>query len=400
MVALMERLAPVEGYNLSALPGVRLLRSNRPLLRTPVLYEPGIVIVCQGRKRGFLGEQVYLYDAQHYLAVAVPVPFSMETEASETEPMLAIYLHLDLQLTADLLLELEERGQPVQAEPKGMLSTPMDKPLATSVLRLLEALTEPLETAILGRALVREIYFRVLTSEQGASMRAALMRQGRFATIARALRKIHACFSAALDVEQLAAEANMSVATFHHHFKAVTATSPMQYLKSTRLQGRFATIARALRKIHASFSAALDVEQLAAEANMSVATFHHHFKAVTATSPMQYLKSTRLHQARLLMIRNGTSVAAACASVGYESSSQFSREFKRLFGRSPVEEVAYMRKTADCRLSPPLRPMSAMWARSRLTTSPPFWPARRASSESNSCAVPFWWAAWPPLLAI
>src|SRR4051812_18703667 len=124
MVALMERLAPVEGYNLSALPGVRLLRSNRPLLRTPVLYEPGIVIVCQGRKRGFLGEQVYLYDPQHYLAVAVRVPFSMETEASETEPMLAIYLHLDLQLTADLLLELEERGQPVQAEPKGMLSTP------------------------------------------------------------------------------------------------------------------------------------------------------------------------------------------------------------------------------------------------------------------------------------
>jgi AraC-like DNA-binding protein len=286
MVALMERLAPAEGYNLSALPGVRLLRSNRPLMRTPVLYEPGIVIVCQGRKRGFLGEQVYLYDAQHYLAVAVPVPFSMETEASEMEPMLAIYLHLDLQLTADLLLELEARGLAVQAEPKGMLSTPMDKPLATSVLRLLEAMIDPLETAILGRSLVREIYFRVLTSEQGASMRAALMRQGRFATIARALRKIHACFSAALDVEQLAAEANMSVATFHHHFKAVT-----------------------------------------------------------ATSPMQYLKSTRLHQARLLMIRNGTSVAAACASVGYQSSSQFSREFKRLFGRSPVQEVAYMRKT-------------------------------------------------------
>ena len=124
MVALMERLAPAEGYNLSALPGVRLLRSNRPLMRTPVLYEPGIVIVCQGRKRGFLGEQVYLYDAQHYLAVAVPVPFSMETEASEMEPMLAIYLHLDLQLTADLLLELEARGLAVQAEPKGMLSTP------------------------------------------------------------------------------------------------------------------------------------------------------------------------------------------------------------------------------------------------------------------------------------
>jgi len=286
MVALMERLAPVEGYNLSALPDVRFLRSNRPLSRTPVLYEPGIVIVCQGRKRGFLGEREYVYDAQHYLAVAVPVPFSMETEASAEEPLLAVYLRLDFQLTADLLLELAEQGLAVQAEPQGMLSTPMDERLGASVLRLLDALLDPLETAMLGPALIREIYFRVLTSSQGAAMRAALMQQG-----------------------------------------------------------RFATIARALRKIHASFSDALDVEQLAGEANMSVATFHHHFKAVTSTSPMQYLKSTRLHQARLLMIRNEISVAAACAKVGYESASQFSREFKRLFGRSPVEEVERMRKT-------------------------------------------------------
>src|ERR1700754_111898 len=96
LVALLERLAPTEGYNLTALDSVRLLRSNRPLLRTPVLYEPGIVIVGQGRKRGFLGEEVYVYDAQHYLAVSVPVPFTMETDASEKEPLLAIYLQLDL----------------------------------------------------------------------------------------------------------------------------------------------------------------------------------------------------------------------------------------------------------------------------------------------------------------
>jgi AraC-like DNA-binding protein len=286
MVALMERLAPAEGYNLTALPQVRLLRSNRPLSRTPVLYEPGIVIVCQGRKRGFLGQQVYVYDAQHYLAVSVPVPFSMETEASAEEPLLAIYLRLDLQLTADLLLELGERGLAVQAEPQSMLSTAMDERLATSVLRFLEAMADPLEAAMLGPALMREIHFRVLTSEQGAAMRAALMQQG-----------------------------------------------------------RFATIARALRRIHASFSEALDVDQLAGEAHMSVATFHHHFKAVTSTSPMQYLKSTRLHQARLLMLRNEISVAAASAQVGYESASQFSREFKRLFGRSPVDEVERMRKT-------------------------------------------------------
>jgi AraC-like DNA-binding protein len=286
MVTLMERLAPVEGYNLSVLPDVRFLRSDRPLSRTPVLYEPGIVIVCQGRKRGFLGEQEFVYDAQHCLAVAVPVPFSMETEASAEQPLLAVYLRLDFQLTADLLLELEEQGHAVTAEPKGLYSTPMDERLSASVERLMEALADPLDAALLGPALVREIYYRVLTSVQGASMRAALMQQG-----------------------------------------------------------RFATIARALRKIHASFSEELDVGQLAAEAHMSVATFHHHFKAVTSTSPMQYLKSTRLHQARLLMLRHEMSVAAASARVGYESSSQFSREFKRLFGRSPVEEVEHMRKT-------------------------------------------------------
>ena len=82
MIALLRALAPEEGYNLTALPSVRILRSNRPLSRTPVLYDPGIVIVCQGRKRGYFGDQLYLYDEHHYLAVSVPVPFSMETEAT------------------------------------------------------------------------------------------------------------------------------------------------------------------------------------------------------------------------------------------------------------------------------------------------------------------------------
>lgn len=285
IVTLMERLAPVEGYNLTALPDVRFLRSNRPLRRTPVLYEPGIVIVAQGRKRGFLGGREYVYDASHCLAVSVPVPFSMETEASAEQPLLAMYLRLDFQLTAELLLALEAQGRPMLAEPRGMLSTAMDERLSASVLRFLEVLNDPLDTALLGQALVREIYYRVLSTEQGAAMRAALMQQG-----------------------------------------------------------RFATISRALRKIHAAFSEDLDVGQLAAEANMSLATFHHHFKAVTSTSPIQYLKSTRLHQARLLMIRHDLSVASASAQVGYESASQFSREFKRLFGRSPVEEVEHMRK--------------------------------------------------------
>lgn len=286
MVQLMETLAPVEGYNLSALEGVRFLRSNRPLTRTPVLYDPGIVILCQGRKRGYLGDDVYVYDAQHYLVVSVPIPFTMETDASEDEPMLAIYMQLDFQVASELMQQVDEVHGPSDAPPKGMFASPMDDRLRASTLRFLEAMNIPGEAQILGPSLLREIYYRILTGEQGGSMRAALNRQG--------------------------------------HFGKVT---------------------RAIRKIHSSYQERLDVEQLAREASMSVPSFHLHFRSVTDASPMQYLKSTRLHQARLLMLRHAMNASAAAFSVGYESASQFSREFKRFFGRTPQAEIEWMKAT-------------------------------------------------------
>jgi len=285
MVDLVQPLAPIEGYNLTVLPDVRILRSDRPLARAPVLYEPGIVIVLQGRKRGFLGDEVYLYDAQHYLAVSVPVPFSMDTDASAQEPLLAIYFRLDFQVAAELLMKLEEHGLAEGATPKGLMSTPMDERLARAVLRFLEAMNSPLEAPILGPDLVREIYFRVLTGEQGSAIRASLTRQG-----------------------------------------------------------HFGKIAKAIRTIHARFDQKLDIDGLADEAGMSPTSFHSHFKAVTSTSPIQYLKTTRLHQARLIMARHQVTAAHASAQVGYESPSQFSREFKRMFGRGPAEEAARMRE--------------------------------------------------------
>ena len=280
------QLAPREGYTLTALPDVRFLRSDRPLTSTPVLYEPGIVVVCQGRKRGFWADKGYLYDAQHYLAVSVPVPFTMETEASAAEPLLAIYLTVDLTVLAKLALEFDEVAGAKPAKPAGMVSTPMDDALSQTVVRFLEAMSSPVESRLLGPAIIREIYFRVLSGEQGASLRAALAGQG-----------------------------------------------------------QFGKIAKAVRRIHAAFGEPLTVEQLASEAAMSIPTFHAHFRAVTDTSPMQYLKSVRLHQARLLMLRNEMTVAATCAEVGYLSSSQFSREFKRLFGRNPSDEVARLKSS-------------------------------------------------------
>jgi hypothetical protein len=130
MIELLLELAPNEGYNLSPLPDIRFLRSNRPLTRTPVLYEPGIVIVCQGRKRGYLGDQVYLYDAQRYLVVSVPLPFSMETDASEAEPLLAIYLRLDISMAAELMLQLDERDALAATQPRGMATTKLDATLS------------------------------------------------------------------------------------------------------------------------------------------------------------------------------------------------------------------------------------------------------------------------------
>lgn len=285
MIRLLSALAIDEGYTLTALPDVRLLRSNRPLERTPVLYEPGIVIVVQGRKRGFLGDQVFLYDDQHYLVVSVPVPFTMETDASPTAPLLAIYLRLDHAMAADVCLQIDERSGVTSAEPRGLYSSPMEDALAASVLRLLEALSTPPDGDVLGPWIVREIYYRILSGAQGGSLRAALAQQGRFGMVARAIRVIHGRYGEALTVEELAREAGMS--------------SP---------------------------------------------TFHAHFRAMTGTSPMRYLQSTRLHQARLIMLRERTTAAAAAAAVGYESASQFSREFRRLFGRPPVEEVERMKR--------------------------------------------------------
>jgi AraC-like DNA-binding protein len=154
------------------------------------------------------------------------------------------------------------------------------------VLRFLEAMQRPLEAAVLGPGLLRELYFRVLTGAQGSSMREALA-----------------------------------------------------------MRGQFGRIGRSLRLIHAAYAQPLDVMQLAEEAGMSVPSFHSHFKSITQVSPMQYVKSTRLHQARLLMVRQELTAEAASHAVGYTSPSQFSREFKRLFGLTPAAETKRMRES-------------------------------------------------------
>ena len=284
-MSLLARLAPNEGYTRSALEGVTFMRSNRALARTPALYEPSIVVVAQGRKRGFHNGETYVYDAQHYLVLATPLPFEIETEASIDTPMLGIALRIDIALIAELALAINKAQLPLTKLARVMFSTPLDSRLSDAVLRLLEALSSPIESQLLAPAILREVMYLVLSSEQAETLRAALAQDGKFLRIAKALRRIHE-----------------------------------QYDKR------------------------LNVGMLATEACMSIPAFHIHFKGVTASSPIQYIKAMRLHQARLLMIRSGLSAATASVQVGYESASQFNREFKRLFGRSPVEEAHHLKE--------------------------------------------------------
>jgi len=285
MAALLARLAPNAGFTQSPLDDVKLMRANGPVARTPALYEPCICILVQGRKCGYLGDTVFSFDASHYLVLSVPLPFLTETDATAEEPLLGLSIRIDRTTLADLLVALES-GSIVDAAPATIMTTPLDARLSSSVLRLLEALASPLEARVLGPALVREICFHVLMGEQGGAMRAALT-----------------------------------------------------------CQGHFGKIARALRRIHADYAGDLDVGTLAQDAGMSIPAFHAHFKTVTQSSPIQYLKAARLHQARLLMVRSGVTAATASFTVGYESPSQFSREFKRMFGRSPASEAAFMKQT-------------------------------------------------------
>jgi AraC-like DNA-binding protein len=286
MTALLDSLAVREGNHPTPLDGVNLMRMSQPLPRMPVLYEPGIVIVGQGRKRGYLGDQVYTYDAHNYLVLSVPLPFECETEASPELPLLAVAIRVDLAVLAELLMRMDGANvSTAPSMPQGIYSTRLDFRLSETTVRLLECLRDGEELRILGPQIVREITYRVLCGQQGGALRAA-----------------------------------------------------------AALHSRFGQVNRALQRIHAEYAHDLSVEELAETVGMSPSAFHQNFKAVTSTSPLQYLKTIRLHKARMLMVYEGLRAGVAAGRVGYESPSQFSREFKRLFGMGPVEETESLRR--------------------------------------------------------
>lgn len=294
LAELLDRLAIGERFTPSLVDGVEFLRSSRPVPREPVVYDPGIVIVAQGRKRGYLGGRVFTYDAHNYLVLSVPLPFECETvEASPQKPLLGVVVRVTPSSIAELLVEMDEDLPLENQVPQGIYATPLTDKLNGTAVRLLECLQSPVDSRILGPQIVREITYLVLRGEQGGALRALASRHS-----------------------------------------------------------QFGQVARVLRRIHTEFACSFDIESLAREAHMGVSTFHHNFKAVTSTSPMQYLKSIRLHRARMLMAMEGHNAGTAANMVGYESASQFSREFKRFFGRTPGEEAVRMR----ARTTEPMQP--------------------------------------------
>jgi AraC-like DNA-binding protein len=278
----MAALAPREGENPTALPGVSVTRLSRSQPRAPAIYEPGIVILSQGAKRGYLGGAVHRYDPDHYLVLSVPLPAECEVLAAPDAPMLSLRIDVDLPVLGDLLLDIDGEGAfGAAAEPQGIAPCPLGPELRDAAARLLACLARPLEARVLGPLIVREIYFRVLGDARGQALRAVAARRGAFARIGRVLRRIHA-----------------------------DCASP------------------------------LDIDALAREAAMSPSAFHRHFRAVTGISPLRYVKAIRLHKARMLMLQEGAGVGTTALAVGYQSISQFSREYRRLFGASPRADVA------------------------------------------------------------
>ena len=283
VVALMSDL----NKPLCAVENVRLIYACETLPRTPMMYQPGIVILFQGRKTGYLGSTVFHYDATKYLMLTVPLPVECETEATLEEPLAGMCLSVDIASLQDLLMDIgdDEQFQP-QAQTSGIHSAFMSDEMLCAAERLLDVMNNPRDARVLGPQLVREIIYYVLIGPIGGAL-----------------------------------------------------------LSLVNRQTQFSQIARALRRIENNFAESLSVDMLAAEVNMSISAFHHNFKAVTQTSPLQYLKRYRLHQARLMMLQDGMKASAAAVRVGYESPSQFSREFKRYFGVTPGEEASRVRQT-------------------------------------------------------
>jgi AraC-like DNA-binding protein len=277
-----------DGLYESRLKGVRFFKETRPIRRKPMVYDPGICIIAQGQKTGYLGGRKFQYDANHYLVTSVTMPFECEAFASPEKPLRGLFIDIDRAQLHDLIgrleLQTEITGISEKGLPRGIGPAVMDDDMADATTRLVKCLQSEAESQILGPGLVREILYRALCGTQ----------------------------------------------------------APVLY-SLAMYGGTFSQVAHALKVMQSDYAAKLDVERLAGAARMSASAFHRAFKEITSESPMQYLKKLRLNKAKDFIVQENMKAYIAADKVGYESSSQFSREFKRYFGQSPAEMMRELR---------------------------------------------------------
>lgn len=275
----------LEGIRETAVPGVWFYRSSKGNQRQPFVYQSGIIVMGRGHKHIHIGNQPVHYGPDDYLVVGVPMPLECEAFPEKGEPLLGLSIDVDSALLHRLVSELENAKFQVSAYSEqdgfGLISVKMADDMLESCKRLMLALHSDLDTQMLGESLLTEIVYRVLTGPEG-----------------------HVLFNLA------------------HH------------------DSQYARVAKALNKVHQSYADGLTVQNLAEEANMSVSAFHSAFRKVTLESPLQYLKKVRLNKAKELIQLEGRRVNDAAHLVGYTSTSQFSREFKRHFNMTPKGVIA------------------------------------------------------------
>ncbi|MBX4872529.1 AraC family transcriptional regulator [Rhizobium bangladeshense] len=291
---MIERLARIlnensrhDGVTETEVPRLHILRSVTPTEAIPILHKPAVCFVAQGRKQTTLADHSYLYEPSKFLIVSVDLPISGQIlEASPDKPYLCLRLDLEPAAIADVISAAVPGGLRNEEPQRGIAVSDVPTQLLDAVVRFAELLESGRESdrAVLAPLAEREILYRLLLGEQGDRLRQIAM-----------------------------AESKLS------------------------------QINKAISIIKKNFDKALKIEEIAAQVNMSVSSFHQHFKTVTAMSPLQYQKQIRLQEARWLMIAQALDAATAGFNVGYESPSQFSREYARMFGLPPKKDIEKMK---------------------------------------------------------
>ena len=286
MISRAARWAPAEGEHPSALPALNFFRWSSPTVTECSVLKPSLVLAVQGQKRLVLSGHNYDYGPSHGLITVFDLPVMAQvTAASASEPYLCLVYALDPVRIAELMAEMRLAPPKMIPEGRAISVCRVSAALFDAALRLVRLLDTPADIPILAPLIERELLYRLLTGEQGMRLRHLTLAESQTYKIARAI----------------------------------------DYLKQ-------------------HYAQPLRIGTLANHVSMSVSSLHHHFKAVTSMSPLQYHKQLRLHEARNLLIRQVSDVTSAAYSVGYESPSHFSRDYSRLFGAPPTRDLAVLRE--------------------------------------------------------